>query len=112
MYREPYRYRGYDIQFIENPPVWQAAIYPTEEQLSRIDWAASPISASDAQATLEKARRRIDFALAGLREREPRGFRLGNNGAEDLGPRLGALRGAGRSNSSESSLCNWLILGP
>jgi hypothetical protein len=55
MYREPDRYRGYDIH----------VIYPTEEQLSPIDWAASPISASDAQATLEEARQRIDLALTG-----------------------------------------------
>jgi hypothetical protein len=66
---EPHRYRGYDIRIIEDPPVWQAAIYPTQEQLLRVDWALDPISSNDMQAALVEARQRIDFALAGPQKR-------------------------------------------
>jgi hypothetical protein len=69
MYPEPHRYRGYDIEVIQNPPVWQAAIYSIEKQLSRVDWTVNPISASDMQAALAEARQRIDFALADLQKR-------------------------------------------
>jgi len=40
-----YKYRGYEIQVTHTPPFWQAAVYPTEPSLPKIDWTLEPIRA-------------------------------------------------------------------
>ena len=40
-----YKYRGYKIQVTHTPPFWQAAVYPIEPRLPKIDWTLEPIRA-------------------------------------------------------------------
>jgi hypothetical protein len=38
---------GYEIQIIHTSPFWQAAIYPINPNLPKIDWTGDPIRAAN-----------------------------------------------------------------
>lgn len=63
-----YKYRGYEIQVTHTPPFWQAAVYPIEPRLPKIDLTLEPIRAANVRETETLAKDRIDQALAGSRE--------------------------------------------
>lgn len=64
IYREgpEHIYHGYEIVVTSKPPGWQAAIYPTQRNLPKIDWELEPINEMTEAAAREKARHRIDGA--------------------------------------------------
>ena len=43
METQNYKYRGYEIQITHTSPFWQAAIYPINPNLPKIDWTRDPI---------------------------------------------------------------------
>jgi hypothetical protein len=62
-----YKYRGYETQVTHTPPFWQAAVYPIEPSLPKIDWTLEPIRAANVREAETLAKYRIDEALAGSR---------------------------------------------
>jgi hypothetical protein len=63
MKTQTYKYRGYEIQVTHTPPIWQAAIYPTEPKMPAVDWTLEPIRAANFRAAEIMAQRRIDAIL-------------------------------------------------
>lgn len=57
---EAANYRGYEIIITEKPPGWQAAIYPTQPNMPKINWESEPINEMTEAAARAKARLRID----------------------------------------------------
>jgi hypothetical protein len=60
---QEFYHRDYKIQLTHNPPVWQAAIYPTRPKQPSIDWTNRPIEAASVRPTLIAAMIRIDEVL-------------------------------------------------
>jgi hypothetical protein len=64
MFTENRPYRDYEIQVMNRPPIWQAAIYPTKPGMTEVDWTTKPIEAANVEAAYLLARRRIDYVLS------------------------------------------------
>jgi hypothetical protein len=67
METQNYKYRSYEIQITHTSPFWQAAIYPINPNLPKIDWTRDPIRAANVRAAEELAKSRNDEALAASR---------------------------------------------
>jgi hypothetical protein len=61
-----YLHREYEIVVSHTPPFFQAAIYPTNPQLPRIDWETAPMRAAHAMGALYLAKERINEAFRNL----------------------------------------------
>jgi hypothetical protein len=59
-----YEHRGYEIVVTHTPPFFQAAIYPGNPNLPKIDWAAVPIRAANVMGAVALAKERINEVLA------------------------------------------------
>jgi hypothetical protein len=53
-------YKGYEIQVVHNPPMWQANIYSETPQALPLNRALPPISCKTKEEAFAEARKRID----------------------------------------------------
>jgi hypothetical protein len=53
-------YKGYEIQVVHTPPVWQAHIYPESPQARPLNPALPAIRCATKEEAFAEARKRID----------------------------------------------------
>jgi hypothetical protein len=66
MKTETHEYRGYEIVITNNGWTYQAAVYPTNATLPKVDWENKPIEAAGVQMALMEAKSRINAVLSGV----------------------------------------------
>ncbi|MGH6842016.1 MAG: hypothetical protein ACREDV_07995, partial [Methylocella sp.] len=53
-------YKGYEIEVVHTPPVWQANIYPESPQVPSLNRALPPIHCKTQEEAFAEARKRVD----------------------------------------------------
>ena len=56
-------YKGYEIQVVHTPPIWQAQIYPESPQVPPLNRALAPIRCATKEEAFAQARRHIDESV-------------------------------------------------
>lgn len=64
MKTEEIAYRGYELQVVHHPPMWQVGIYPTGPGMTKPRPEAQHVSFPDRAEAIAEAKRRVDSLLA------------------------------------------------
>jgi len=57
-------YRGYELQVVHHPPMWQVGIYPTAPNMPAPRPDLQIVSLGNKEDALSEARRRIDAVIS------------------------------------------------
>jgi hypothetical protein len=60
MKTETHDYKGYEIELVQTPPMWQAGIYPKSPDLPSPSKAFAHVTRPTKDGALAEARKRID----------------------------------------------------
>jgi hypothetical protein len=64
MKTETIEYRGYDLQTVFNPPMWQVGIYPTQPNMLAPRPDLQIVSLGNKEDAIGEARRRVDALIS------------------------------------------------